>query len=149
MFAPTRTRKRRLLKGTRTHRHALPQRRLDDLRERGRFIDVARLRHFPGRELDVTRAAAENRQRLAVAMRPPLRRIAVFVETEIEDLAPPAERAHRRVGVQADEEVSLVVVRQRGALVEADRRVAVAGQDHAHAEPGLERRLQPPRHARA
>ena len=38
---------RRLLEGTRIDRHAFPERRLDDLRERGRFIDVARLRHFP------------------------------------------------------------------------------------------------------
>ena len=80
-------------------------------------------------------------------LRDPLRLVAVLLEAQVEDLGAGRRRAHRGVGVEADEEVRLVVVGERRALVEADGGVAVARQDHAHAEPGLERRLQPPRDA--
>ena len=46
--------------------------------------------------------------------------IAVLVEAEIEDFGAGSPRPHRRIGVQADEKISLVVVRERGALVETD-----------------------------
>ena len=47
-----------------------------------------RLRHLPEDDLDVARAAAEDGQRLAVALRRALRLRAVVVEAQVEDLAP-------------------------------------------------------------
>ena len=47
--------------------------------------------------------------------------------------------------MKADEEIGLVVVGDRRALVEADRPVGVARQQRADAEPALDRRLQTPR----
>jgi hypothetical protein len=49
--------------------------------------------------------------------------------------------------VQADEEIRLVVVRHRGALVERYRLIGVARQNRAHAQTGFERGFEPPRHA--
>ncbi len=84
---------------------------------------------------------------LGLAPGDPLRLIAVLLEAQVEDLGAGRRRADRGVGVQADEEVRLVVVGERRALVEVDGRIGVARQDHAHAQPRLERRLEPPRDA--
>ena len=138
---------RRLLNRARAHRHALAQRALDRLRQHRGLLDVAGLRHLPEDDFDVARAAAEDRQRFAFAPGDALRLVAVLVEAQVEDLGACRRAAHRRVGVQADEQVRLVVVGERRALVEADRLIAVARQDDAHAQPRLERRLQPARHA--
>ncbi len=105
----------------------------------GGLLDVARLRHLPEDDLDVARAAAEDRQRLALALRHALRLVAVVVEAQIEHFGAGCRRPHRRVRVQAEEDVRLVVVGDGRALVEADRFVAIARQDDADAEPRLER----------
>ena len=76
-----------------------------------------------------------------------LRLVAVLLEAQVEDFGAGRRRPHRGVGVEADEEVGLVVVGERRALVEFDGSVGVARQDHPHAEAGLERRLQPARDA--
>ena len=86
MLAPTSTRNGACWIARRAHRHALAQRRFDGLRERRRLLDVARLRHLPQDHLDVARAAAEDRQRLALAVRHPLRGVAVLVEAQVEHL---------------------------------------------------------------
>ena len=56
------------------------------------------------------------------AARGALRFVAVLVETQVEDLRAGGGRADRGVRVKADEQVRLVVVGDRGALVEADGR---------------------------
>ena len=76
-----------------------------------------------------------------------LRLFTVFLEAEVENFGAAHRRPHRRVGVQADEEIRLVVVGERRALVEPDGLIAVARQDHPRAESRLERGLQPPRDA--
>ena len=128
----------RLLDRARAHRHALAQARFDFFGERRRLLDVARLRHFPQDDLDIARTAAKNRQRLGLAFGHALRLVAVLFEAQVEDLRPGRRRADRCVGVEADEEVGLVVVGERRALVEIHRGIAVAGQDHAHAQPRFE-----------
>ena len=147
MLAPTSTRNgacwiARGLIGTRSRSAAL-----DFLGERRRLLDVARLRHLPEDDLDVAGAAAEHRQRFGLALGHALRLVAVLLEAQIEHLGAGRRRANRRVGVEADEEVRLVVVGERRALVEVDGGIAVARQDHAHAQPRFERGLQPPRDA--
>ena len=74
-----------------------------------------------------------------------LRLVAVLLQAEVEHLRAGDGRPQRRVGVQADEEIRLVVVGERRALIEADGLVAVAREQHAHAKPRFERRLQPAR----
>ena len=49
--------------------------------------------------------------------------------------------------MKADEQIGLVVVGDGRALIETDGVVAITGEDHAHAQPSFERRLQPPRDA--
>jgi hypothetical protein len=108
---------------------------------------VAGLRHLPEDDVDVASAAAEDRQRLALALRHALRLCAVVAEAEIEDFRAGRRAAHRGVGVQADEQVRLVVIGHGGALVEADGLIGVAREDDARAQAGLDGRLQPPRDA--
>ena len=72
----------------------------------------------------------------------PLRLGRVAVETEIEHFGARRGAADRGVGVQADEEVGLVVVGKRRAIVVVDGAVVVAREQHAHAEPGFERGLE-------
>ena len=105
------------------------------------------LRHLPEDDVDVASAAAEDRQRLALALRHALRLCAVVAEAEIEDFRAGRRAAHRGVGVQADEQVRLVVVGHGRALVEADGLIGVAREDDARAQAGLDGRLQPPRDA--
>ena len=89
-------------------------------------------------ELDVARAAAEGRHALGAAggrVRRPR-----HVERGVEDRRAGRRSPQRRVGVQADEQVGLVVVRDRGALVERHVAVVVARQQHADAEPRFDAR---------
>ena len=111
------------------------------LRQRRRLLDVARLRHVPQDQLDVARAAAEDRQWIAVGVRDALGCVAILVETEVEHFRAGGGRSRRRIGMQADEQVGLVVVRHRGALVKSDGRVAVAGENHAEPQAVLRARL--------
>ena len=64
-------------------------------------------------DLDVAIAAAEDGQRLRLRSRRLLRLIAVLGQAQEEDLGAADARPHRRVRVQADEQVGLVVVGQR------------------------------------
>ena len=50
-------------------------------------------------------------------------------------------RPERRVRVQADEEIRLVVVGDRGPVVERQVAIVVSGEQHADAEPRLDGRL--------
>ena len=138
---------RRLLNRARAHRHALAQRGFDRLGERRGLLDVARLRHLPEDHFDVARPAAEDRQRLALAARDALRLVAVLVEAQVEHLGARQPRPHRRVGVQADEEIRLVVVRDRRALVESHRRSPSRVRITRTPSRAFERGLQPPRDA--
>ena len=92
-------------------------------------------------------AAAEHRQRSRVAVRDALALLAVLLEAQVEDFRAGHRRADRGVGVQADEEIRLVVVGEAARSSSATLLIAVAREDHADAEPRLERPLQPPGHA--
>ncbi len=46
--------------------------------------------------------------------------------------------------MQADEEIRLVVVGHRGALIERHAPVLIAGEEDAHPEPSFDDRFQPP-----
>jgi len=129
---------RRLLQGAGTHRHAIAQRRLHRVGEPRRLLEVIRLRHLPRRDLDLARAAADDRQGLGAALRRALRLVAVAFETQREHFRARHCRTHRGVRVDADEQIRLVVVGQRGALIRGHGLVAVARQQHAHAEPRFE-----------
>ena len=121
MLAPTSTRNgaccsERGLIGTRSRSDASIA-----LRERRRLLDVARLRHLPQHDLDVAIAAAEHGQRLRLCLRGLLRLVAVLGQAQEEHLGAADRRPHRRVGVQAEEQIGLVVVRERRALIERRR----------------------------
>ena len=135
---------RRLLHRVRAHRGPAPERGLDDGRELGGPLDVARLRHLPEDDLDLTRAAAEDRHATPTrrARSVPLPRRTR--EAQVEDLRAGEACPHRGVGVKADEEVGLVVVRHRRALVRPIVRSPSRVSRRADAEFALDRRLQPP-----
>ncbi len=57
------------------------------------------------------------------------------VERGVEDLRAGGRGPARRVRVQAEEEIGLVVVRERGAVVERHDAIVVSREEHAHAEP--------------
>src|SRR5204862_5846771 len=63
-------------------------------------------------------------------------------EVQVEDLCTADPGAEGRVRVEADEEVRLVVVRHRCALIQRQGLIALAREQHADAEPSLERPLQ-------
>jgi hypothetical protein len=107
---------------------------------------VARLRHLPQDDVDVASPAAEHGQRFALPLGRALRLRAVVLETQVEDLGAGRRRSHRRVRVEADEHIRLVVVGDRRTLVEADRLVSVARQDHARSHTRLDRAFEPPCH---
>ena len=116
------------------------------LRERRRLIDVACLRHFPGDDLDVAGARRRSTGSGSTAARRAPRCCASSPNPStlsVEYLDAGGGRSHRRVGVQAEEQVGLVVVGERGPLIDRDVLVAVAREQHAHAETALERGLQP------
>ena len=75
--------------------------------------------------------------------------VAVLRQAQEEDLGAADARPQRRVRVQAEEQVGLVVVGERRALIERDGLIAFAREQHADAEPRLERRLQPSRDRQA
>ena len=70
----------------------------------------------------------------------------VILEAQRQHLRAARRRSHRRVGVQADEEIGLVVVGERRPPIDRHVLVAVAREEHAQAHAALDRRLQSPRH---
>ena len=112
------------------------------LRERGRLFKVARLRRLPQDEVDLARAAAQGRQDDG-AVAGALARLGVgaFHREEIH-LRALERRPHRRIGVDAQEDVGLVVVGKRSAIVERQRTIVLAGQEHLGAEAAFDQRPQ-------
>ena len=108
--------------------------------ERRRLIEVPRLREVPRHELDLARAAAEGRHALARRRADGLRRVPV--ERRDVDRRAGRRRPQRGVRVQADEQIRLVVVGDRRALVDRHAAVVVSRQQHAEAEARLDRRLR-------
>ena len=126
---------RPLLNRARGHRRPLAERALHRAREGGGLVDIARLREFPGNDLEIARAPAEDRQRVAWGLRRALRRFAIAGEIEVEHFGARHCRAERRVGVQADEEIGLVVVGDGRALIEADVLIGVTREQDARPQP--------------
>ena len=106
----------------------------DGLGQFGRLRQMARLRHLPENHVDLARAAAEDRHRHALGLGHAAGFLVGAIEAEEEDLCAGGRASQRRVGVEADEHVGLVVVGKRRALVERQRAVVVARQQHAGAE---------------
>ena len=96
---------------------------------------MPRLREVPQHELDVARAAAERRHAVGAAGGRVRRGVAL--ERGVEDRRAAGRRAQRRVGVQADEQIGLVVVRDRGALVDRHVPIVVSRQQDADARAAL------------
>ena len=138
---------RRLLNRVRAHLDAPPQFFLDEHRERRRLAQVPGLRHVPQDQMDVARAAAEHRHGPALRVLHHLARLgAEAVEAEVEHLRALDVPVRRRVRVQADEQVRLVVVGDRRALVVRHDAVVVAREEHPDAKPGVEHAPQSPGH---
>ena len=97
---------------------------------------MARLREIPRNQLDVAQPAAERRQTFHAARR--LGRRRAPVERRIENRRAGRRLPQRRVDVQAQEQIRLVVVRDRRALVERDVAVIVSREQDADAEPCLD-----------
>ncbi len=114
----------------RDHRELL----LDARGEGGGLLEVLGLRHVPEdeREVGAPRGLAERLRRALRLGHPPRLVVARLVGEEVH-LAPLRPPRAAGVRVDRDEEVGLVVVRDRGALVEPHLRVAVAGQEDLEA----------------
>ena len=114
----------------------------DGLGEAGRLVEMLRLGHLPQDQVDRAFTAAERRQQgagfggVAAHGRP------VLAERHVEHLGTGHRRTHRRIGVDADEQVRLVVVGKGGARIEGDGLIAAARQQDADAEAGLDRGLE-------
>ncbi len=87
-------------------------------------------------------AAAEHRERVPFGLGHALRLVAVVGQAQVEDLGARRGRPDGGVGVEADEQVGLVVVGDRRTLVEPDGLVAVPGEDDERPQPGLDGGLQ-------
>src|SRR5436190_10600335 len=101
--------KRRTIYGARRKRHATTDLTLENLREGRRPIDMARLRKIPQDELDVTRPAAKRRYPLGPERRA-RRLFGALLERGIQDRRARRSGSKRSIGVEADEEIGLVVI---------------------------------------
>ena len=111
------------------------------LRPEGGPVDETELRPLPRHDVEPPRAAAHHRDPFASALR--VARALVLDGAEIEDLGPGRGLPHRRVRMEADEQVGAVVVGDGRALVEGHVDVARAGEHDAQPEPSLDGGLQP------
>ena len=108
---------------------------LEDRGEGHRLIEVVRLRQVPRHQLDVAHAAAEGRHAIDAGERA---RDGGALEGRVINGRAGGVRPERRVRVQADEEIGLVVVGDGGPVVERHVAVVVSRQQHANAEPRLD-----------
>ena len=139
MFADSSTRSGAESTGRAASGIAVVQLRLEQLRQRVGFLEVRRLREVPRHEFDFARAAADRRHALG---RQGARRLrGAGLERRGVDRPAGERRAERRVGVQADEQIRLVVVGHRRPIVDRHAAVVVARQQHADAEARLDRGL--------
>ena len=120
---------------------ALSEALLEDRGESHRPIQMVRLRQVPCHELDVAERAAECRNALDAGKRP---RHRGALEGRVIDGCAGHFRAERGVGMKADEEIRLVVVRHGGPIFEGQIAIVVSRQKHAHAQPRLDGRLDAP-----
>ncbi len=127
-----------------SHRHSLTQFLFEHGSQHGRRFHMTRLRQFPRHDVDAARAAADDRQRNRGGCGRS-HGFAFAIEPLVEDLCSGWRTRERTVGVKAEEEIGLAIVRGRGTLVDADRAVVVASQDDANTESTFDEPAEPAR----
>ena len=134
---------RRPAGGPHIERHAALELLLQRAREDRGLIDVADLRLVPQHHFDVAGAAAEDRHALRHEL---LARPGLVGKGRHQNRCARRARFGRGVRVQTDEEIGLVVVGDRRAVVERHVPVIVAREQDAKTEPSFEQGLHAPRH---
>ena len=130
MLAPTSTRKGACWTGARAHRHPSAQRCLERLAKEP-IPRCAAACAISQRMTSISRVPPPKTGNASPALRDALPSARRSLEAQVEDLRARRGCPYRRVGMQADEQVRLVVVGKRRPFVERDGLVSVAREQHA------------------